>query len=366
MAPLAVLEGFDRDRFLAHYWRQAPCLIRHWLRPEALSLDRALALAEEHELPTRRVTGSQAEANWTLQHGPFDRDPRPATETAWTILIQEVDKVEARVERLLTAFRFLPGWMIDDIMISWAADGGSVGAHVDAYDVFLVQAEGQRRWQLAGDFDPRLDERFELALLADWQPQGELLASPGDCLYLPAGIAHHGVAVGPCQTWSIGLRTPSGPEFMMYLAEQLAESRQRSKRLAVAQPDPDRADHLGPAVLADLRGLLQDCLALDDDELAGHAACFLSSWRLWPNDLGRDDLGDVLDTISSTGGLKLATSARLVSFNQGNQQRLCVNGLVVDCPPDLAARLARTRRLDRAWLEHPGAISQLIDAAALE
>ena len=363
MTPVERLEPFDSDTFLSHYWQQRPCLIGNWLRPKALDLESLLDLADEHELPSRLVTGNQSSENWTLTHGPLD--DLPMVEHDWTLLVQEVDKVSPEVAAILGHFRFLPDWMIDDVMISQAVDGGSVGAHVDAYDVFLVQAAGRRRWQLAGEFDPQIDERFEMALLRNWQPEEELVVEPGDALYLPAGIAHHGVAEDRCQTWSVGLRTPSGPELLFYLAETLAEQSDQHPRLGVPDPDPDNPSLIHAKTLTRIRQLLTNCLQLDDRQLADLSARFLTTWRAWPEDGASCSLEQLVKTLQAGQPVSLASSARLALIEQDGETIVVVNGETIDCPSELALELARTRTLTPPWVDHLQTIKQLIEADAL-
>jgi 50S ribosomal protein L16 3-hydroxylase len=359
------LEPFDIDRFLDCYWQQRPCLIGNWLKPSARSLTELLALADEHELPSRLVTGCQDQANWIVSHGPLDQASIPVGHRDWTVLVQEVDKVSAEVAKILEAFRFLPDWMIDDVMISQAADGGSVGAHVDAYDVFLIQAAGRRRWQLAENFDPAPDPRFELALLENWQPEFELTAEPGDALYLPAGIAHHGVADGPCQTWSVGLRTPSGPELMFFLAEMLGEDGLQLPRLAVPAPDRENPALVHADLLGRTRRLLTDCLALDDQQLAELAGRFLTSWRLWPAPPEPVDASQLEQALVAGDSVTLASTARLALIPENGDTALYVNGEKIDCPGKLGRALAATRTIAAQWREHPASLDQLLELDAL-
>src|SRR5690606_16535602 len=134
----------------------------------------------------------------------------------WTLLVQDVDKWDADVRALIDRFGFLPRWRIDDIMVSFAATGGSVGAHIDQYDVFLLQAQGQRRWQIDARENPPPGFRddAELKLLREFNPSHDWVLDPGDMLYLPPGVPHHGVAENPCLTFSLGTRAPSAAELI--------------------------------------------------------------------------------------------------------------------------------------------------------
>lgn len=361
---LGQLEHFDRARFLEEFWQRRPCLISNWVQPDPLPLARLLELAEDRELPSRLVEGSREQDQWQLRHGPLSTDDLPRSQRCWTVLVQEVDKVDDKVARLLDQFRFLPDWMLDDIMISDAVDGGSVGAHVDAYDVFLVQAAGQRRWELASDFDERRDPRFELDLLASWSAQTSVVLDPGQTLYLPAGVAHHGIALGHCQTWSVGLRTPSAAELMFDLAEHLDRHGSASRRLPVKAVDSDAPATLSADHLTSIRQLLDEALAMSDDALADFCAGFLTRWRSWSEAPESPAAEAVIAAIGQGCPPRLAAAARLALSNG----RLYVNGEHVACPPELGRRLAATREFSIEWQQLDQALAQLceLDAIALE
>jgi 50S ribosomal protein L16 3-hydroxylase len=235
--------GMPVEEFLHDYWQKKPLLIRQAfpdfkapLAPEDLA-----GLACEESALSRLVQYDRKHDAWRVRTGPFPENEFPALgQHDWTLLVQDMDKWDADVRALLDRFRFLPAWRIDDVMISFAATGGSVGAHVDQYDVFLLQAQGRRRWQI--DIDPRAPRDFrpdvELKLLQRFKPSHDWVLEPGDMLYLPPGVPHHGVALDPCMTFSIGMRAPSRAELLVDLAEELAASLPEEARYA----DPDLAE----------------------------------------------------------------------------------------------------------------------------
>ncbi len=114
--------------------------------------------------------------------------------------------------------------------MSYATDQGSVGPHFDHYDVFLLQAEGERLWKV-GDFcneDPinktPLVKNCDLSLVQQFTTQQEWLLKPGDILYLPPKLAHWGIAQGECMTFSIGFRAPKKSEMISaYCDERLQQ-----------------------------------------------------------------------------------------------------------------------------------------------
>ena len=229
-------------RFLRDYWQKRPLLIRgafpqfhNATTPEDLA-----GLACEEAALARIVLRDAKRDRWTLRNGPFkESDFGKLPKTHWTLLVQDVDKWDADVAALLDQFTFLPAWRIDDIMVSYATDGGGVGAHVDNYDVFLVQARGQRRWRISTDADAPKGFRAdaELKLLREFTPTHEWILDPGDTLYLPPGVAHDGVAIGECLTFSVGMRAPSIAELVVDLADSIAEPLGEEARYT----DPDLA-----------------------------------------------------------------------------------------------------------------------------
>jgi 50S ribosomal protein L16 3-hydroxylase len=239
--------GMTPARFLRDYWQKRPLLIRnafaHFRNPVAP--DDLAGLACEELALARIAVHEPARDRWTLRTGPFaEEEFATLPQTHWTLLVQDVDKWDPDVAALLQPFDFLPSWRIDDVMVSYAEDGGSVGAHVDQYDVFLLQGLGRRRWQISVDPDAPKTFRTdtELKLLSAFTPTHEWLLEPGDMLYLPPGVPHHGVAVGACMTYSIGMRAPSQAELLIDFAETLAERIPESTRLSDADLAPARGD----------------------------------------------------------------------------------------------------------------------------
>ncbi|MCB1801621.1 MAG: cupin domain-containing protein [Gammaproteobacteria bacterium] len=208
--------SIDAETFMRDYWQQRPLLMRAALPPETFPLpaEELAGLACEAEVESRLLITHSA-SRWSVRHGPFDdADFAALPERDWTLLVQDVDKFLPQVARIIEAFDFVPSWRIDDIMISYAVDGGGVGPHTDAYDVFLMQAQGRRRWRLSyrdytdADLLPGIEQR----ILARFETDEDWLLEPGDVLYLPPGVAHWGTAEGECMTYSLGFRAPSQRE----------------------------------------------------------------------------------------------------------------------------------------------------------
>lgn len=278
--------GMPPARFLRDYWQKRPLLIRNSFAdfPPPLTPDDLAGLACEETALARIVTHDARRDRWTLRSGPFaETDFARLPASHWTLLVQDVDKWDDDVAALLTPFAFLPSWRIDDVMVSYAADGGGVGAHVDHYDVFLLQGIGQRHWSIS--VDPNAPSNYrddvELKLLREFAPTHEWTLQPGDMLYLPPGVPHEGVAIGECMTFSIGMRAPSAAELMLDFAARLAQRMPEEERYA----DPDLSPSHSPGEI-DQRALQRARRALgalagamDADDFADWFGCFITSWR---------------------------------------------------------------------------------------
>ena len=240
--------GMSPAIFLRDYWQKKPLLIRNAfpdfvspLEPEDLA-----GLACEEGVLARLIEHDKPNDAWRVRHGPFSETDFPALpDHDWTLLVQDMDKWDLDIRDLLEKFSFLPRWRIDDVMVSFAATGGSVGAHVDQYDVFLLQAQGQRHWQIdasvaLGHSEPSMEFRddVELKLLREFKPTHDWVLQPGDMLYLPPGVPHHGVAVDACLTFSIGMRAPSASELLSDFVDTLAADAPDSLRLSDADLTP--------------------------------------------------------------------------------------------------------------------------------
>ena len=235
--PLTLLGGMTPQRFMQRHWQKKPLLVRRAVPDLKPLLDRAalFELAARDEVESRLVVRSGRK--WKLRRGPLPRRALPAlSQRDWTLLVQGVDLHNDDAHRLLSQFRFVPDARLDDLMISWASDGGGVGPHFDSYDVFLLQAQGRRRWRIGRQHDLTLQEGVPLKILANFEPQEEYVLDPGDMLYLPPRYAHDGTADGECQTYSIGFRAPSRGELARELLQRLAE---------------DAEEEVGPALYRD-------------------------------------------------------------------------------------------------------------------
>lgn len=222
----ALLGGMSPTRFFREYWHKKPLLVRNAVPNLERVLDGAglMELACREDAESRLVRAMKK--NWQVQHGPFEPDELAALpKRDWSVLVSGVNMLIPEGDALLNAFNFAPYARLDDLMVSFAPPGGGVGPHFDAYDVFLIQGLGRRRWEISGQDDLELVDDCPLRILKRFRVDQSWELDPGDMLYLPPQYAHNGVALTDCMTWSIGFRTPTAQEmatqFLVYLQDSI-------------------------------------------------------------------------------------------------------------------------------------------------
>lgn len=242
---------------MREFWQRKPLVIRNAFPGFAppVTRDDLFALARRDDTESRLVTRFGGE--WSLEHGPLRRLPSPSR-SHWTLLVQGVDLLDDAAHELLARFRFVPDARLDDLMVSYATDGGGVGPHVDSYDVFLLQASGRRRWRISRQRNPEFVPNAPLKRLADFRATEEWTLEPGDMLYLPPGVAHDGTALGECLTYSIGFRAPTYQELLEPWLADFAEATMVAGRYM----DPGLARARRPAALpAGMAARIHDTLS---------------------------------------------------------------------------------------------------------
>jgi 50S ribosomal protein L16 3-hydroxylase len=242
------LGDLSLDTFLREYWQKKPLLIRNALPgcQSPIAGDELAGLACEEGVESRLIIRDGVGERWELQHGPFSDETFLALpDTHWTLLVQAVDHWVPDAAKFLQQFTFIPSWRIDDLMISYASDGGGVGPHYDNYDVFLVQVGGRRQWEVGGLFDECSSRRSDtpVTILSDWKPEQRWILDPGDMLYVPPRVGHSGIAVGDgCMTCSVGFRAPSHREML----QEFSDYAGRRLREEVRYADPDLVPRANP------------------------------------------------------------------------------------------------------------------------
>ena len=226
-APSTLLGGLSPQQFMRRHWQKKPLLIRQAMPGVKPPVDRSalFALAGQDEVESRLIVQDLASNDWRLRQGPIPRRGLPKLDQpGWTLLVQGLDLHVPAAHAMLRQFGFVPQARVDDLMISYASDGGGVGPHYDSYDVFLLQVHGRRRWRVGPLKDASLRPDLPLKVLANFEPQEEWLLEPGDMLYLPPMWGHDGVAEGECMTCSIGFRAPEATEITREVLGRCAEA----------------------------------------------------------------------------------------------------------------------------------------------
>ncbi len=357
--------GMPPAIFLRDYWQKRPLLIRNAFADfvSPISPEDLAGLACEDAALSRIVAHEREHDRWLLRHGPFPEAMFPTLpDHDWTLLVQDVDKWDADVAALLPAFDFLPRWRIDDVMVSFAAPGGSVGAHVDQYDVFLLQAQGRRRWEIDTSPNPPVHFRLdsELKLLQRFTPTHDWILGPGDMLYLPPGVPHHGIAQDACLTFSIGMRAPAASELLGDFVDTLIESADDTERYR--DPDLVPAKDANEIDAASMQRVLEALNVLrmnDADRLGDWFGRFITLYR----NAGEAVPGSIPPRIEIEWALQQGARlqrhpwTRMAWRKSGRSARLYVAGQDMSLPVRDARRLAAAPAIDGATyqaLSQPG------------
>lgn len=370
--PLQLFGGLTARQFLRDYWQKKPLLIRQAIPgfESPLSPDELAGLSLEEEIESRLII-EHGQTPWELQHGPFDDSTyQNLPESHWTLLVQAVDQWIPEVAELKQPFQFLPNWRIDDVMISYAAPGGGVGPHYDNYDVFLLQGYGQRRWRIGQlcDSDSPMADHPDLKILADFQQTDEWVLEPGDMLYLPPRIAHDGVALTDCMTYSVGFRAPGAAEVLTHFTDFLAQFISDDERYTDADISPVTDPHqIQASDLLRLKNLISEHLS-DDRLLMTWFGQFMTEPRYPDQIAGPEQLSEteVAEAVQQGAVLIRNPCARLAWSEIDLGPLLFVSGHSRLLPGHLsefarllcAAEALHAENLD-PWLDDPDAL-QLI------
>jgi 50S ribosomal protein L16 3-hydroxylase len=347
--------GMPVAEFLRDYWQKKPLLIRQAfanfqapLEPEDLA-----GIACEQGVLARVIMHDKKRDHYSLKTGPFKESFFPKLpKKDWTLLVQDMDKWDADVDALIEHFHFLPRWRIDDIMISFAAPGGSVGAHVDQYDVFLLQAQGQRRWEIDThpDADRSFRENTELKLLQTFVPDIAWTLEPGDMLYLPPGVPHHGVAVDACMTFSIGMRAPSHAELVSDWADGLLMRLSEDERYSDADLKvPKDFSEIDDTTAQRVLDIFEQYRPRDKEQAAAFFARFITRYRNAQEVAAPPKpptTVQILSKLEKGSRLQSHPFARWTWRKDGKHAVVFVNGEAFETSAALASHIAQGKAID--------------------
>jgi len=359
-APLQLLNGLTPAQFLAEYWQKKPLLIRQAIPHfEGLMTPEELAgLACEEDVESRIIEGDSDQNQWQVADGPFEEDAFTALpENDWTLLVQAVNHHLPEAAALLDQFNFIPHARLDDLMVSYAPHGGSVGAHLDSYDVFLLQGSGTRRWKISTQPNSRFIDDAPIKVLETFEAEEEWVLKPGDMLYLPPSVAHHGVSESAvCMTYSIGFRAPKKQELTNAFLTYLQESANTGAAETLYE-DADLTSQAHPAevsgdMVSKVDAMLKD-ITWDQQHISDFLGCYLtepSAHVLFESEveIGIADFTELL----AHQPLQLDLKSRMLSHQQAfylNGERLTVDAALTDSMQQLADhRILETNRLSAA------------------
>ncbi|MCU4547657.1 cupin domain-containing protein [Acinetobacter pittii] len=336
--PLTVLGGITAEQFLAEYWQKKPLLVRNGL-PEIIGLlqpQDVQELALEEHASARLIRQKDKNPNeWHVKSSPLTKGDFQKLPKLWSILVQAVDHYSFDLSELWKKFPFIPQWRRDDIMVSYAPKGGSVGKHFDFYDVFLVQGHGHRRWQLGQicDVNTAFIPNQPLKLLPEIDVQFDEVLAPGDLLYVPPGMAHYGVAEDDCLTFSFGFRMPNVAGMMERISDQFsANTLLQNPVVDIARKQMSQIGEINSTELSYLKDLvlaqLQDSAALDAAIMSYMSEPKYPDNIPEPDEIEADDLQEILHEgyevlLEPASRLLYTESDGILSF-WGNGEALCI------------------------------------------
>ncbi|NCI79336.1 ribosomal protein uL16 3-hydroxylase [Acinetobacter kanungonis] len=344
--PLDVLGGITAEQFLAEYWQKKPLLVRNAL-PEIANIlepNDVMELALEEHVTARLIKQKDKDPNqWSVKSSPLIKGDFQKMPKLWTLLVQAVDHYSFDLAELWKKFPFIPQWRRDDIMVSYAPKGGSVGKHFDFYDVFLVQGYGHRRWQLGQMCDANTEfvSGQPLKLLPEMQVDFDEVLAPGDLLYVPPGLSHYGVAEDDCLTFSFGFRMPNMADMMDRVSDKFASNGflknpmldiQRQHSSDIGQISKAELDYLK----AELLQRLQNSAELDDAIMSLMSEPKYPDNIPEPDEIEADDLREILNTGYE---ILLEPASRLIYSEQDAELLFWANGEQVCISEEFTAQL---------------------------
>ena len=342
------MKNININDFLKNYWQKKPLLIRaafpNYQSP--ISAEELAGLACEDFIESRIIQEStiplakKTKPKWILENGPFLESRFSELPTShWTLLIQGINKIYPELDDLLHEFNFIPSWRVDDLMASYAAPNGSVGPHLDQYDVFLLQASGKRKWMI--NTNPTEDYNFDydspLKIISDFKSDSEWVLEAGDMLYLPANVAHYGVALDDCITFSIGFRAPSHAELLTaYVDDNITEL---NEDLRFQDPPLSLNNNCGEISSEAIDNIQSIFLSQfnDKEKIANwfgqYITEYLNDYESITNE--KISLSDFLDEFKNRGCLRRPAALRAnYHINESNQVHLYINGNKKNFPSD--------------------------------
>lgn len=348
------LGNISYETFMAEYWQKKPLLVRQAFADfkSPISADELAGLACEEDVDSRIVLEKDGEHPWFPIFGPMNDEVYASLpETHWSLVVNDMEKYLPELSWIVDRFRFIPEWRLDDLLVSYATDAGSVGPHVDLYDVFLLQGEGRRRWQINTQAvtENNQVEETPLRIQKDFKAEQEWIVEPGDMIYLPPGVSHHGVSLGESISYSIGFRATSHADlvsdFIAYITQDL------SPQLTYQDPDQsvqEYSNEIKPDALARATEIFKQYLQPDHPELQRWFGRFVSDTKSDVITEPEEEINSIeeLQELASTGVLKRHTASRFAFAQNPENTLLFVDGEDYEVSAEFAKALCKQRQIN--------------------
>jgi len=346
------LGDLSPEAFLADYWQQRPLVVRQAFPgiESPISAEELAGLSCEADVNSRIVVEQGGAHPWQTFYGPMDEAVfQGLPDTHWTLLVNDVEKHLPQLAWVLDCFRFIPEWCIDDLMISYAPAGGSVGPHLDRYDVFILQVQGHRRWQIhsrevAAD---NCVPGTELDIQKEFEPEKEWLLAPGDLIYLPPGVSHYGVATDECLSFSVGFRAPSHAEmlqdFVGFISQGAPARLNFSDQQLSVQQHPNE---IRPETLAAVREVLGKYLQADHHGLSRWFGRFISDIKTDITPVNEPAIAGFSNLLAAHPVLARHPASHYAFSREGQRAWLFVDGDDFDVPVEFAETLCAHREIE--------------------
>ncbi|CAM9156529.1 MULTISPECIES: cupin domain-containing protein [Acinetobacter] len=371
--PLDVLGGITAEQFLSEYWQKKPLLVRNAM-PEIANLlepDDVMELALEEHVTARLIKQKDRDPNqWSVKSSPLLKADFQKMPKLWTLLVQAVDHYSFDLSEMWKKFPFIPQWRRDDIMVSYAPQGGSVGKHFDFYDVFLVQGYGHRRWQLGQmcDAETALVPGQPLKLLPEIEVNFDEVLAPGDLLYVPPGLAHYGVAEDDCLTFSFGFRMPNVSDMMDRVGDKFSEN--ESLRNPLVDIIRDQVGAIGEVSGNELEYLKEQIMQqLHNSNVLEDAIMTLMSEPKYPENLPEAEeigTGDLEEALDQGYSLMLEPASRLLYTEADGDVLFWANGEGIEISEAFTTKLKQLADGETILLDENFADEDILeDVAAL-
>ncbi|NLZ86218.1 MAG: cupin [Gammaproteobacteria bacterium] len=371
--PLDVLGGITAEQFLSEYWQKKPLLVRNAM-PEIANLlepDDVMELALEEHVTARLLKQKDRDPNqWSVKSSPLLKADFQKMPKLWTLLVQAVDHYSFDLSEMWKKFPFIPQWRRDDIMVSYAPQGGSVGKHFDFYDVFLVQGYGHRRWQLGQmcDAETALVPGQPLKLLPEIEVNFDEVLAPGDLLYVPPGLAHYGVAEDDCLTFSFGFRMPNVSDMMDRVGDKFSEN--ESLRNPLVDIIRDQVGAIGEVSGNELEYLKEQIMQqLHNSNVLEDAIMTLMSEPKYPENLPEAEeigTGDLEEALDQGYSLMLEPASRLLYTEADGDVLFWANGEGIEISEAFTTKLKQLADGETILLDENFADEDILeDVAAL-